>query len=155
MTMQSLIWAVMFGLLVCCQGVEARGIYVAEPWEEMGELVFDRSEPPPARAMLLKARQEAGTTGLPASVAVPTNTGHASASTTSTGGVALNTGTPESESSLPHPFDSSMGNNFTAPSCPAFFETFLSNDTFNECLPLSLLLQVSNTPIPPKLTNHH
>lgn len=35
-----------------------------------------------------------------------------------------------------------MGNNFTSPSCPAFFNSFLNNQTFQDCLPFSLLLQV-------------
>ncbi|RMZ78078.1 hypothetical protein DV737_g4046, partial [Chaetothyriales sp. CBS 132003] len=45
--------------------------------------------------------------------------------------------------SLPVPFDSSIGSNFTSSSCPAFFTTFLSNTTFLSCLPVSLLLQNS------------
>ncbi|EMC94786.1 hypothetical protein BAUCODRAFT_56498, partial [Baudoinia panamericana UAMH 10762] len=45
---------------------------------------------------------------------------------------------------LPHPFDSTLGNNFTASSCPNFFRGFLNNDTFTSCLPLSLLLQTSS-----------
>lgn len=44
---------------------------------------------------------------------------------------------------LPKPFDTGLGNNFTTSSCPAFFRDFLSDDAFNECVPLSLLLQVS------------
>ncbi|MCJ1336213.1 hypothetical protein MMC09_001489 [Bachmanniomyces sp. S44760] len=48
-----------------------------------------------------------------------------------------------SASSLPKPFDTSLGSNFTTPSCPSFFKTFLANATFVSCLPFSLLLQVS------------
>lgn len=44
---------------------------------------------------------------------------------------------------LPKPFDTGLGNNFTTSSCPAFFKNFLSDDAFNDCVPLSLLLQVS------------
>ena len=44
--------------------------------------------------------------------------------------------------SLPTPFDTSLGNNFTTTSCPAFFSNFLSNSSFSACYPLSLLLQV-------------
>jgi len=44
---------------------------------------------------------------------------------------------------LPRPFDSSLGNNFTSESCPAFFHDFLGDQNFQRCLPLSLLLQVS------------
>lgn len=44
--------------------------------------------------------------------------------------------------SLPTPFDSSLGNNFTEASCPAFFQSFLENAAFHNCIPFSLLLQV-------------
>ncbi|EXJ56531.1 hypothetical protein A1O7_06875 [Cladophialophora yegresii CBS 114405] len=46
---------------------------------------------------------------------------------------------------LPTPFDTSLGSNFTTPSCPQFFSTFLSNTTFQSCVPVSLLLQNSNS----------
>ncbi|ETI26443.1 hypothetical protein G647_03220 [Cladophialophora carrionii CBS 160.54] len=46
---------------------------------------------------------------------------------------------------LPTPFDTSLGSNFTSPSCPQFFSTFLSNATFQACVPVSLLLQNSNS----------
>ncbi|KAF2142050.1 uncharacterized protein K452DRAFT_326585 [Aplosporella prunicola CBS 121167] len=45
---------------------------------------------------------------------------------------------------LPHAFDTSLGNNFTAASCPTFFNSFLDNSTFQACVPLSLLLQTSS-----------
>lgn len=45
--------------------------------------------------------------------------------------------------SLPTPFDTGVGNNFTTTTCPAFFRSFLSNSDFTTCYPLSLLLQVS------------
>ena len=54
----------------------------------------------------------------------------------------LKTDPSASQLSLPHPFDTSLGDNFTAPSCPAFFNSFLNSDSFNNCLPFSLLLQV-------------
>jgi len=139
---QTMLLALVFGLLVCCQGVGAQGIHVAEPWEGMTELVFDRSEPP-ARPMQLRARQETSTArSLPTIVSATTSSGHVSASSTATDSQTLNTATPTAQSILPRPFDTSLGDNFTSPSCPAFFTTFLNNDTFNACLPLSLLLQV-------------
>jgi hypothetical protein len=46
---------------------------------------------------------------------------------------------------LPSPFDTSLGSNFTSPSCPSFFATFLGNATFRACVPVSLLLQNSNS----------
>ena len=45
--------------------------------------------------------------------------------------------------SLPMPFDTSLGNNFTDTNCPNFFSQFLSDSTFLSCLPISLLLQNS------------
>lgn len=44
---------------------------------------------------------------------------------------------------LPVPFDTSLGSNFTSNSCPDYFTKFLSNGTFQACLPVSLLLQNS------------
>lgn len=49
-----------------------------------------------------------------------------------------------SNSSFPTAFDT-LGNNFTASSCPAFFADFLANETYKSCDALSLLLQNSNT----------
>ena len=48
------------------------------------------------------------------------------------------------QASLPRPFDSSLaiGNNFSSPSCPAFFNKFLNDQNFIACVPLSLLLLV-------------
>ncbi|KAA6416216.1 MAG: hypothetical protein FRX48_00936 [Lasallia pustulata] len=46
---------------------------------------------------------------------------------------------------LPRPFDTSLGSNFTSSDCPNFFNSFLNNSTFTSCLPLSLLLQNSNS----------
>ncbi|KAK3069549.1 hypothetical protein LTR53_012017 [Teratosphaeriaceae sp. CCFEE 6253] len=66
-----------------------------------------------------------------------------SPSTSSTAAGADSTALPTTAIDLPSPFDSTMGNNFTSPDCPAFFQSFLTNDTFRQCLPLSLLLQTS------------
>lgn len=46
-------------------------------------------------------------------------------------------------SSLPRPFDTGLGNNYTHPNCPVFMNSFLRNETFVSCVPFSLLLQVS------------
>ncbi|KAL8651522.1 MAG: hypothetical protein Q9210_003199 [Variospora velana] len=46
-------------------------------------------------------------------------------------------------SSLPRPFDTGLGNNYTNPECPVFMNNFLRNETFNSCVPFSLLLQNS------------
>jgi hypothetical protein len=50
---------------------------------------------------------------------------------------------PAASSSLPKAFDGGLGNNFTAPSCPHFLNSFLNNETFTDCMPFSLFLQVS------------
>ncbi|KAL8869395.1 MAG: hypothetical protein Q9174_004300 [Haloplaca sp. 1 TL-2023] len=50
---------------------------------------------------------------------------------------------PGSASSLPRPFDTGLGNNYTQPNCPVFINSFLRNETFTSCLPFSLLLQNS------------
>lgn len=51
-----------------------------------------------------------------------------------------------SASPLPSPLDSSLSSNFTGPKgdrpCPAFINSFLTNPTFKQCYPFSLLLQV-------------
>ena len=44
-------------------------------------------------------------------------------------------------SSLPRPFDTPLGNNFTTQTCPQFFDKFLNDASFINCLPLSLFLQ--------------
>ena len=48
------------------------------------------------------------------------------------------------ETTLPQPFDTTLGNNFTSESCPRFFTEFLSDETFRSCYPFSLLLQTSH-----------
>jgi hypothetical protein len=84
-------------------------------------LLFDTSTPPESYMQHLIKRAASST---------PTSSSASSASTASS-------------DALPRPFDTGLGNNFTSSSCPAFFKDFLSNDAFNECVPLSLLLQVS------------
>ncbi|KAL8860318.1 MAG: hypothetical protein Q9178_003289 [Gyalolechia marmorata] len=50
---------------------------------------------------------------------------------------------PVPPSTLPRPFDTGLGNNYTQDSCPSFINKFLRNETFTSCLPFSLLLQNS------------
>ncbi|OJD12329.1 hypothetical protein AJ78_07061 [Emergomyces pasteurianus Ep9510] len=50
---------------------------------------------------------------------------------------------PEDNTPHPSPFDSNLGSNFTNPACESFFQSFLGNSSFQECLPVSLLLQSS------------
>lgn len=56
---------------------------------------------------------------------------------------SLVTAPSTASSSLPRPFDTGLGNNYTNPDCLAYMNNMLRNDTFTSCLPLSLLLQVS------------
>lgn len=65
-------------------------------------------------------------------------------SATYTAAVSTATPTPPT-TTLPQPFDTSIGSNFTAASCPAFINSFLDNSTFTGCVPLSLLLQTSSS----------
>lgn len=51
--------------------------------------------------------------------------------------------TLNTNSGLPVPFDTSLGSNFTNTACPAYFQKFLADSTFQACLPVSLLLQNS------------
>lgn len=46
---------------------------------------------------------------------------------------------------LPKPFDTSLGTNFTQPSCPQFFGSFLKNETFVNCYPMSFFLKNSQS----------
>lgn len=77
-------------------------------------------------------------TGSPSSIVAP-STASTSAGSSSTSIISA----PSADASLPQPFDGGLGNNFTQPSCPTFINGFLRNETFNSCLPFSLLLQVS------------
>lgn len=53
-------------------------------------------------------------------------------------------GIPTPTGPLPRPFDGGFGTNYTQQSCPTFLRSMLNNETFSACLPLSLLLQVSD-----------
>lgn len=105
--------------LLCCYSpcVAAAAIPTSE--ERPSILLFDPSPPPEPRMRLIKRAEHSATSS------------ESSSFTTS------------ASTSLPSAFDTALGNNFTTSTCPTFFQNFLSNDTFNECVPLSLLLQVS------------
>jgi len=139
---QKLIYALLCGLLFFCQGAQA-SLHGSTIFDR--ELVFDR-RPAPKPRMGLHARQDDSSS----SPATTTTTAglssiDAPSSTSSISEPQIQTASSV-PTSLPRPFDSSIGNNFTEPSCPQFFNDFLSNDTFRECLPFSLLLQVSGQP---------
>lgn len=143
LTLQSLFFAVLFTVLFCSQGATAASIhgskYHMARSEGIGELLIDTRAAPNPRARL--GRRAESTSSLLSSTAAATSTESATSSTT--GSSTIETAAPATSASLPMPFDTSLGNNFTSPSCPTFFHTFLDNSTFNDCLPFSLLLQVS------------
>ncbi|KAF3901617.1 hypothetical protein ABW21_db0205459 [Orbilia brochopaga] len=63
---------------------------------------------------------------------------------------ALTSPTPSADDSyvapFPRAFDTSIAlNNFTAPGCQPFFQNFLNNSTFVNCLPLSFFIQNSQS----------
>lgn len=133
---QKLIFALLCGLLFFCQSVQAN-VHGSSIFDR--ELVYDR-RPAPKPRMGIYARQDdssssATTSAGPSGIPAPSSTSSITQST-------IDTATPVS-TSLPRPFDSSIGNNFTQPSCPEFFNSFLSNTTFQECLPFSMLLKVN------------
>ncbi|KAF4554182.1 Hypothetical protein D9617_5g070590 [Elsinoe fawcettii] len=87
------------------------------------EIIFDHS-PPPARVSLSKRAD--------------------TPKKEYTGDTIISDTSQSPSDSLPSPFDTTLGNNFTSPQCLPFFQTFLSNATFSACLPFSLLLQTSS-----------
>jgi len=109
------------------------------------ELLVDRSEPPTPHMHLVRRQTSSGSRSSTSSVALstilaPSGTSTA-ASTPSATSISVETSVASS-SPLPQPFDTNLGNNFTNPNCPTFFSRFLADDTFQKCLPFSLLLQV-------------
>ena len=139
-----LMWAFLFVLLVgCCPGASAQYVAIAKPLDlsiPRTELLFDRSVP--AQRVHIAKRQDQEDSSLASASFIPAPTTGGQASSSLIGSTTLQTATPDAQDDLPRPFDSSLGNNFTVPSCPAFFRQFLSNTTVEECLPFSLLLQV-------------
>ena len=139
-----------------------------------GEILIDRS-PPPDMSHLQRRQDEGGSpfgtstkgsagtppppstsakgvSSMDSTPATPESTHEASpesteALTPTSSSAATSTGlaTDPSATSLPTPFDTSLGANFTSQTCPEFFQTFLANKQFQQCLPFSQLLQVSRT----------
>lgn len=133
---QKFIFSLVCALLFLCQSVQA-GLHGSSIFER--ELVYDR-RPVPKPRMGIYARQDDSTSSSTVSTGsgdIPPPSSTSSVSETIETATAIST-------SLPRPFDASLsGNNFTEPSCPQFFHDFLTNTTFQECLPFSLLLQVT------------
>ena len=73
-----------------------------------------------------------------------TSSSDSSSSTPSETGIVMAPGT--SSSGLPKVFEGGLGNNYTERSCPSFLQSMINNQTFTDCLPFSLLLQVNLSP---------
>lgn len=142
---QKLSLILLFCLLFLCRGTDAQSVYGASEVFPR-ELLFDRSEPPPLPQMLLERRQEGGdsSSATTASTTIRPNDDTSATATATETGLAI--ASPTAVADLPRPFDTSLGNNFTSTTCPTFFSSFLNNQTFKDCLPLSLLLQVRPYP---------
>ena len=119
---------VLLNILSCCQSVEGRPNHGTHRLSRKTDLVFGKRVAPEPR-IRLKPRKEHPQLHKREKKATGDDT-------------QLITATNASDVSLPHPFDTSLGNNFTTSSCPTFFQNFLNSDDFNNCLPFSLLLQV-------------
>ncbi|WPG97944.1 Hypothetical protein R9X50_00072700 [Acrodontium crateriforme] len=144
LNMQWMTYVFLFGIaFLLCPGAMASDLYEAMELGYRGELIFDQSEPPVPPQVHLMRRQDVSSSVLSTSTALSTSAITTTSSTSS--GSGLTTATSSSTNSLPTPFDTSLGNNFTASSCPQFFHTFLSNTIFQSCLPLSLLLETSSS----------
>ncbi|KAK8191290.1 hypothetical protein IWZ00DRAFT_273895 [Phyllosticta capitalensis] len=109
-----------------------------------GEIVYDRNHPPLEKRMPLLHPRDAVDGDDSAAAAASTTTTPPSTFLASSATYTAAVSTPTA-TTLPEPFDTSIGSNFTASSCPAFFNSFLANSTFDNCVPLSLLLQTSSS----------
>ena len=118
--------AILVGLLFLAQVGNAKPATLTED-SLPSEFLFDRGEAPAPVRVLLESRDGESHNRSSTSTHSPSHPGR-------------------SHNSLPQPFDTSLGSNFTSPTCPTFFNSFLSNDTFTSCLPFSLLLQVRSIP---------
>ncbi|OAP63937.1 hypothetical protein AYL99_03164 [Fonsecaea erecta] len=146
-------------------------VYESSFYQELaarGEIHIDHRDPPPRRNVYLEGRQD-GDGVVPTTVAGSTSASTSSSSSSEptvtpsadlTSAITTETKTPLSTPALstltapsvtvvttplPTPFDTSLGSNFTSSSCPEFFSSFLNNSTFQSCVPISLLLQNSNS----------
>ncbi|PVH84830.1 hypothetical protein DL98DRAFT_410439 [Cadophora sp. DSE1049] len=118
-----------------------------------GTILVDRSPPPKPNghgedldAADLRRRAEETDSESSSSI-ISTSTRKSSSSSTlaptsTSGGIVAAETT--SAQPLPTPFDMGFNNNITA-NCEAFMTSMLSNNTFKQCLPFSLLLQNSNS----------
>lgn len=149
---RSLTLSIFCCLLFLCQVTTAAHVY-GEAEVIPRQLLFDRRPPPPLPRMGLEKRRDHSSSVLPSTTTTTTAATHSNtdqrddslSGTSTSSGLQMATDT---STALPKPFDTNLGNNFTTTSCPKFFTSFLSNQTFIDCLPFSLLLQVSPISIP-------
>ena len=162
-------WLLVLFLLAILCGISEAGINPvkyreAEEFAELaarGEILFDR-RPAPIPPLYRRQNLFGDSTSAPAPTttsAVTKNSASASPkslspSTTTSGNTPASTtagsapSSPATNVPLPRPFDTSLSSNFTSTTCPDFFNSFLTNETFTSCLPLSLLLQVRRKGFP-------
>lgn len=98
------------------------------------------TEPESRVQVELRRRQTSTTSSGSATTVAPTTS-----KTTATTASSAASSTATSSNPLPVIFDSSIGANFTAQTCPDFINGFLQNATFKACLPFSLLLKVCHS----------
>ncbi|KAI9668686.1 MAG: hypothetical protein M1829_005299 [Trizodia sp. TS-e1964] len=129
LTLAHLLFTLAILLSCCCSMAQAQGTDVPvrdsllqstlERLARKGEILVDQRPSPVAAD--LRRRQDSTPSASSSAAAAPTPT------------------------SLPVPFDTSIGANYTSQACPNFFQRFLANTTFTSCAPLSLMLQNSNS----------
>ena len=88
-------------------------------------------------------------TPAPSRTSIPTSGGSSSSPNSVETGIVMQPGS--SATDLPKVFEGGFGTNYTESSCPAFLTSMIKNQTFTDCLPFSLLLQVCTTPVPSSL----
>lgn len=129
----------------CCSFVQAADaplptetltVDARSPYLENGNWIMLSNEEQEARELRKRQSDSASTITTTFAIAV-TTTGSQSTPTSAT-----QTSTTAPSSPLPSPLDS-MSSNFTGSSCPTFINSFLTNPTFKQCYPFSMLLQVS------------
>lgn len=128
-SIHSFMFAALFSIFFCSGRAGAENAHSLHRRVRLDELLFDRREPP-IPPMRLKTDHESVLNRRDNSVEPPSLES------------SRDETTRQLQIPLPSPFDANLGNNFTSSSCPAFFQNFLNNESFRNCLPLSLLLQV-------------
>ncbi|OBT87962.1 hypothetical protein VE02_04513 [Pseudogymnoascus sp. 03VT05] len=128
--------------------------------EEKGIVLLDKRPPPRVGAewdlgsysgglmrrgvgelVMRKEGEKSTTTSAPSKTSTKSSSSTTISSST-TDSVATATPT-NTTADLPKPFDSNIGADFASEECPAFIATFLAKPEFQDCYPVSLLLESS------------